>query len=229
MARRRKSRHQCPRCFKCFKNESAVIKHMGQPWSDCATSWMRNLEDLSSSLSSQRNLSSTQVPAQSVPNLYDTPMNVASIADQGGPREEYLSDDNSEEYGTRHTDMYPGASRIYGPGTTFMNKFDNDQHADQRRQNIYYPFSSRSDWQLGAWLLRSHLSMESIDQFLKLDLVSLPISHLYRGKLTCIQDQAAAAFISICKVLARTSRDFAQGTTMEVQIMAYCSPYQNPH
>lgn len=99
-------------------------------------------------------------------------MNDAPIADQEGPAGQECLDNGFNVHDTRHTDRYPGAACTYGHGVTFMNKFDSDQHADQRTQNIYYPFSSRSDWQLGAWLLRSHLSMESINQFLRLDLVS---------------------------------------------------------
>ena len=98
-------------------------------------------------------------------------MDDVPIGDQERARQECL-DDGSNVCDTQHTDVYPGAVCMYGPGVTFMDKFDLDKHADQQTQNTYYPFSSWSDWQLGAWLLCSHLSMESINQFLHLDLVS---------------------------------------------------------
>ena len=170
MACREKSGYWCPQCNKCFNVENTVIKHMGQPWSDCATSWMHNLEDISSNLSDHNVL----IPSQLVPNLYaqDAPMDDAPIADQEEP--DCLDNGSNVQSDTRswHTDMNPGAAHTYGPGTTFMDKFDCDEHANRRTHNIYYPFSSRSDWQLGAWLLHSHLSIESINQFLHLDLVS---------------------------------------------------------
>ena len=102
-------------------------------------------------------------------------MDDAPIADQEEP--DCLDDGFNVQGDTasQHADMYPGAACMYGPGTTFMDKFDCDKYADWHMHNIYYPFSSWSDWQLGAWLLCSHLSMESINQFLHLNLVSILI------------------------------------------------------
>ena len=78
--------------------------------------------------------------------------------------------------------MYPGAAHTYGPGVTFMGKFNSDKHSNWQTYNIYYPFPLQSDWQLGSWLLCSPLSMESIDQFLQLDFVSTSFfSYLSHG------------------------------------------------
>jgi len=60
---------------------------------------------------------------------------------------------------------------VYPRGTCFMEQFFNDQYATFQQQNLYYPFASRVDWQLVLWLLRSHLSMTTIDDFLSLELV----------------------------------------------------------
>ncbi|KAI5992235.1 hypothetical protein EDD15DRAFT_2168646 [Pisolithus albus] len=68
---------------------------------------------------------------------------------------------------------------MYKGGSTFINKFDADEFGQQRSSNIYYPFASRGDWELGSWLLRSGLSMGAIDVFLSLDLLKvrkLPLS-----------------------------------------------------
>ena len=70
---------------------------------------------------------------------------------------------------------YPGAARSYGLGTTFMKSFDLDQHSNNRFENPYYPFASRQDWQLAYFLLSSGMSMKLINQFLRLELVSLPL------------------------------------------------------
>ena len=67
---------------------------------------------------------------------------------------------------------YVGAAAEYGRGTTFMERFDSDQYAQERNMNLYYPFASRDEWELAAFLLRSNLSMASIDSFLSLKLVS---------------------------------------------------------
>ena len=69
-------------------------------------------------------------------------------------------------------ERYPGASRTYSAGKTFMDRFDSDEHADKQATNLYYPFASRDKWDVGSFLLRSGLLMVLIDQFLKLLMVS---------------------------------------------------------
>ena len=53
-----------------------------------------------------------------------------------------------------------------------MDVFDADEYANQQKQNLYYPFALKQDWEMGLWLLRSGLSMAAIDQFLHLQLAS---------------------------------------------------------
>ena len=60
--------------------------------------------------------------------------------------------------------MFPG-------GKTFMDFFEMDQYAEERKTNIYFPFASREEWQFASWLLRSRLSLAAIDSLLSLDLV----------------------------------------------------------
>lgn len=57
-------------------------------------------------------------------------------------------------------------------GQTFMDGFDADTHAEERRSNTFYPFASRGDWELASWLYNSGLSMAEIDKFLSLEFVS---------------------------------------------------------
>ena len=65
----------------------------------------------------------------------------------------------------------------------FINIFNADQHAEKRRDNIYYPFSSKEEWSLALWLLCSRLSMRAINNFLSLPIVS-PISCVIQSTLT---------------------------------------------
>jgi hypothetical protein len=68
---------------------------------------------------------------------------------------------------------YEGSAKEYGTSTTFMEEFDRDQYAGERAENLYYPFASRDEWEFAAFLLRSDLSMASIDSLLSLNLVSV--------------------------------------------------------
>jgi hypothetical protein len=71
---------------------------------------------------------------------------------------------------------YEGAAKEYGTGATFMDEFDRDQYAGERIENLYYPFASRNEWEFAAFLLRSDLSMASIDSLLSLNLVRVPFA-----------------------------------------------------
>lgn len=72
-----------------------------------------------------------------------------------------------------NVEFYPGASEAFPGGKKFMDDFFSYKYASLRGDNLFYPFASQEDWQLGSWLLRSGLSMAEIDNFLKLDLVSI--------------------------------------------------------
>lgn len=53
-----------------------------------------------------------------------------------------------------------------------------DEFARARLQNIFYPFSSRRDWQLAKWLVDSSLTQSETDAFLKLDRVCIILQHI---------------------------------------------------
>ena len=71
------------------------------------------------------------------------------------------------------SEVFEGASKTYGKGTTFMEQFDYDRFTNERTVNLYYPFASREEWEFASSLLCSSLSMHAIDTFLSLDLVRL--------------------------------------------------------
>ena len=53
-----------------------------------------------------------------------------------------------------------------------MDKFNSDEYALARIQNLYYPFDSKDEWELASFLLLSNLSQSSINKLLSLALVS---------------------------------------------------------
>jgi hypothetical protein len=68
-------------------------------------------------------------------------------------------------------EKFQGAGAIFGAGETFMDQFNRDRFAQERAENVYYAFASRSEWELASFLARSSLSMAAIDKFLSLTLV----------------------------------------------------------
>jgi hypothetical protein len=92
--------------------------------------------------------------------------------------------------GTTYREEFADAAQEWGVGETFMGKFDLDDFAELRKKNLYYPFASKDDWEMAAFLLRSGMSMALIDDFLNLQLVStfscvaeMPFLHLSRFAL----------------------------------------------
>jgi hypothetical protein len=74
---------------------------------------------------------------------------------------------------------FPGAAATYEQGTSFLERFDQDQYSEEWRSNIYYLFASHADWELGLWLTRSGLSMAATDSLLSLALVSCIMSCIH--------------------------------------------------
>jgi len=88
------------------------------------------------------------------------------------PSTGWFSDSARVSKSKYHVEVFPNASQVYGQGDTFMDLFDADVYAEKRKDNIYYPFMSRHEWEIASFLLRLSLSMSAIDKFLELELVS---------------------------------------------------------
>ena len=69
-------------------------------------------------------------------------------------------------------DFHPNVPLICGSSPGFVDLLNTDLHAEKRRENLYYPFSSKAEWGLALWLLCLGFLMRAIDDFL-----GLPILH----------------------------------------------------
>ncbi|KIJ63705.1 hypothetical protein HYDPIDRAFT_29060 [Hydnomerulius pinastri MD-312] len=89
--------------------------------------------------------------------------------------EDYAMDVDEEDfYGYGEVEnLFKGARCTYGQAATFMDVFDSDEFAKERKENLFYPFSNHYNWQVRQWLLGSGLSMAAIDKFLSLHLMHL--------------------------------------------------------
>ncbi|KAG1840330.1 hypothetical protein C8R48DRAFT_679623, partial [Suillus tomentosus] len=69
-------------------------------------------------------------------------------------------------------EKYEGAGAYYSEdGLTFLDVFDADEFAEYRKDNLFYPFASKEEWEVADYLLCSSLSMAAIDEFLKLRMI----------------------------------------------------------
>ena len=76
----------------------------------------------------------------------------------------------------RFMETFKGCGKTFPGGKTFMDKFRKDQYAEERRENIYYPWASKQEWAFASWLLHSRLSIVAINSLLSLDIVSNSVS-----------------------------------------------------
>ncbi|KIM65973.1 hypothetical protein SCLCIDRAFT_38914, partial [Scleroderma citrinum Foug A] len=158
----------CPDCGKWFANKTNVLRHMNQPSSACSSFinfWNSHRPYAGSRIVQESDLFNEDQPdlQEEIPEWEcdGVDFNMRDDASTGTPFPEAPS----------NVEYYPGASSTYGQGTTFISEFFNDKYAHLRHENIFYPFASQEDWQLGSWLLRSGLSMAAIDSFLSLELI----------------------------------------------------------
>ncbi|KAG2158271.1 uncharacterized protein EDB93DRAFT_1238045 [Suillus bovinus] len=69
-------------------------------------------------------------------------------------------------------EKYEGARACYSEnGSTFWDVFNADEFAEYRKDNLFYPFASKEEWEVADYLLRSSLSMAAIDEFLRLHMI----------------------------------------------------------
>lgn len=178
----------CPRCGKRFVDQSRILKHMNQPASSCLT-YYEELLRLNEALTAEKDASAEAPYTENSSGVYqqnveDSLPSHSSLDEAHSSQMEVDPPSNQDSHGhssaeqpsTRssqpYREDYPGAAKIYGTSPTFMDIFNSDVHSAERKNHPYYPFASKEEWELASFLLRSDLSMKSIDKFLKLQLVS---------------------------------------------------------
>ena len=174
----------CNCCGKKFQDTARVLNHMNQPYSSCRT-YFEEVLQIAEEVRQVRD-GHPQKPHSSSDLANDSEAHHETFGlPEHGPTPEDEDDHMHDVPGPTNDgnpffqEFYPGASRTFGTGQTFIDIFDSDKFAEQREQFPYYPFSSKHEWELASFLLRSGLSMAAIDKFFKLQLVSYRLCHEY--------------------------------------------------
>ncbi|KAG2132153.1 uncharacterized protein EDB93DRAFT_1243059 [Suillus bovinus] len=193
----------CPNCLKDFKSAWAVSQHLSQPLTSCLR-WVDQLETAMQILQDSQLADQHATPGPSphyrtsspVQNFqmdfelqtdseetaYVQDMNDSAgyfYGDEGGSVEEPLGSQASEK---PYVERFRNAAKVYRCGQTFQDRFNMDPYTAYRKDNLYYPFASRQDWELGSFLLCSPLSMAAIDEFLGLEIVKAISLSFYTAK-----------------------------------------------
>ena len=171
----------CPWCGKKICSETNVLQHINQPSGSCYQDFF--LETL---LGTGRNpTSSPELPTTEYrAEQSDTPPTTSNEDDFDMAHEPRIVPNppglnpsvpgcQPQRIGPdRFVEVFEGCAEQFPGGKTFMDEFRNDQYAEERRQNLYFPWASRREWAFASWLLRLRLSMAAIDSLLSLELVS---------------------------------------------------------
>ena len=103
----------------------------------------------------------------------------ANMTDIAGDQPTEQGPEGNSKSSPFYTKFYPEAALVLGRGQTFMDLFDEDEYAEKRVENLYYPFATLPEWELVSFLLKSDLSMAATDEFLKLQLVCVCSLHTF--------------------------------------------------
>ena len=171
----------CHRCGKKFQDTARVLNHMNQPISSCRT-YYEELLQIAETTGSPEGVQLPGIFPEDQPHEMDEMDQSAGgsspIFDKSRPPTPMATDEDpmintasSPSNSAFFTEFFPGASKTFGSGPTFMDNFDNDQFSKERQVHSHYPFASKDEWQMASFLLRSGLSMAALDQFFKLEMV----------------------------------------------------------
>lgn len=174
------TKHRCPSCDSQFDSHTGVLKHMNHPRSSCVNWFMTHQQQIPPTFTSAP---LSPVFNETLPDFY-TPSIDNDTTDIRLPEEV--------------RDHFPGAGQTFGKSPGFMEVFDSDVHADMRKENIYYPFASKGEWEIASFLERCGLSMNWIDELLCLSKVCIDL-HTRKIFLIQISDPGAFALIQDCK------------------------------
>jgi hypothetical protein len=192
----------CPYCGRKLSSVHSLSRHLSQKHSYCSIQRANGVysgQEAGSSTSTTATLDSQSFPFSGLGNsLPDMDIDIefangeddldldllgevlSSVQQENSiPGPSNAAPNGGQRTQAFYREDFPGsAAEDYGSGSTFIQQFAEDQYAQERKDsaNVYHPFASRADWELGQFLLFSRMSMSLINQFLKLELVrsSLP-------------------------------------------------------
>ncbi|KAG1801793.1 hypothetical protein EV424DRAFT_1545364 [Suillus variegatus] len=167
----------CPKCGTVFTKDSSVTCHLSQPRTSCHSS-VRDIVDIleftdvvppQRSLDLPQNLDTSSVGMGQGFGVGDDSQFDAQAGDS---MDTNLDGDLAGNSPPTNEEWYEGAARCYSQdGNTFLDLFDTDEHAEYRKENLFYPFTLREEWEVADLLLRSALSMAAINNFLQLSMI----------------------------------------------------------
>ena len=151
---------RCPQCSRQFLNAASVLKHLNHPKSQC------------SQFSPYSSRSQETAPLTEEPEQVELESIIIDWTCEGEGDDAHPTPSPSVPLQQDFfAEIFPGSSTTFGPGKTFLDRFNSDRFALEREKNLYYPFSSHVEWEFASFLIHSGMSMKTIDSFFSLQMV----------------------------------------------------------
>ncbi|KAF9527842.1 hypothetical protein CPB83DRAFT_869722 [Crepidotus variabilis] len=179
---------RCPLCAKKFSTSAQVQNHLSQPKSLCrhtlenAMHFNNSTTMVGPSTSFQDTSPEPTSPLSGpLDHPYEMDMDVDSHPLNTGVGDEHPEYEHFEPLIPQTTTESPfyrvnfpshsNISSVKGQAPTFMELFNQDEHAPKRVNNAYYPYASQKEWELVRFLLTCGLSIAAINEFLGLEII----------------------------------------------------------
>lgn len=166
----RKKKVSCPFCGHQVNTVQGISSHIQQTRCNIQSGLvpLSSFVSVSSGVSEDPTPQNNPFPFSELPDYSED-----STSDIQDHLEPHSSNSNLSEAAGEgpYTIEYPHAAQVLGHGKTALDLFDEDQFVDERILNFYYPWASKGEWEVTQYLLKSALSLENINESLKLQLV----------------------------------------------------------
>lgn len=174
----------CPKCLKYFPTVKAVSQHIQQPQSACNKyEWTSGLIGAACELvdpAASHSLSPGPVADDLDVATLDSDFYQELQDDLDRSTDDIQYDFEPQRHVSsldivppgQAVDLFNGTAVIYRASQTFLMHFDLDQYSICHSQNLYYPFANLDNWQMANFFLISQLSMQEINKYLFLNMVS---------------------------------------------------------
>jgi hypothetical protein len=154
------TQHRSQQCYSCCKWFFSVARHWSSPYSRC------------------RPLKEAKRKNEKIKNLFERPPSLQELDSgmEGGSDDEIMGenydecDPTSDTEGSLLSIDQLDSGHVYGSSST---KWVQQLRKERDPTNPFFPFATKTEWELAWWATRIGLSRQDMDDFFHMDLVCL--------------------------------------------------------
>lgn len=148
------ARHPCPNphCPKAFSSIDDALEHLNDPFTSCAPRIR------------------TPAPGESIFDIFQEEYSNYSLDSTDDEQDEVPLQPPSAPRG-EYVQYHPLSSFYVEKGNNTLHEMSNDEYAQNRLENPYWPFPDEAQWKLSKWI-NDNLTLSQANDLLKMDWVS---------------------------------------------------------